>query len=83
MQESAEVSRQLATLDHVIEILEQLNLHDRMEVPRAVTATLVAHGLDDIGGLAPSELIPRVLDRRRLLRRRAATAGVRPGTRPN
>ena len=79
MASSTEAIRQLATLDQVVEILEQLNLHRRTDVPKAVTATLVAFGLEDAGGLAPSELIPRVLDKQRLLRRRAATARRNPG----
>ena len=80
MASSAEAIRHLATLDHVVEILEQLNLHDRVEVPKAVTATLVAFGLADTGGLTPTELIPRVLDKQRLLRRRVATVRVNLGS---
>ena len=66
-----------ATLDHVVEILEQLNMHDRVEVPKAVTATLVALGFEGTVGLSPSELLPRVLDKQRLFRRRAAAARVK------
>ncbi len=80
MTSSAEANRHLATLDHVVEILEQLNLHDRVEVPKAVTATLVALGLEGAVGLSPSELLPRVLDMQRLLRRRAAAARVKIAT---
>ena len=74
MASSAEANRHLATLDHVVEILEQLNLHDRVEVPKAITATLVVLGFEGAVGLSPSELLPRVLDKQRLLRRRAAAA---------
>ena len=77
MASSAEAIRHLATLDHVVEILEQLNLHDRVEVPKAITATLVALGFEGTVGLSPSELLPRVLDKQRLLRRRAAAARVK------
>ena len=80
MASSAEANRHLATLDHVVEILEQLNLHDRVEVPKAVTATLVALGIEGTIGLSPSELLPRVLDNQRLLRRRAAAARVKIAT---
>ena len=69
---SAEAVRDLATLDHVVEILEQLNMHHRVEVPKAVTATLAALGFEGAVGLSPSELLSRVLDKQRLLRRRAA-----------
>ena len=74
---SDEANRNLATLDHVAEILEQLNLHDRVEVPKAVTATLVALGFEGAVGLSPSKLLPRVLDKQRLLRRRAAAVRVK------
>ena len=77
MASTAEAIRHLATLDHVVEILEQLNMHDRVEVPKAVTATLVALGIEGTIGLSPSELLPRVLDNQRLLRRRAAAARVK------
>jgi hypothetical protein len=79
MRNSAEEIRQLATLDQVIEILEQLNLHERTDVPKAIIATLTAFGLEDIGDLAPSDLITRVLDEQRLRRRRAAAARVKLG----
>ena len=80
MASSAEAIRHLATLDHVVESLEQLNMHDRVEVPKAVTATLVALGFEGTVGLSPSELLPRVLDKQRLLRRRAAAARVKVAT---
>ena len=70
----------MATLDHVVEILEQLNLRDRVEVPKAITATLVALGFEGMVGLSPSDLLPRVLDKQRLLRRRAAAARAKIAT---
>lgn len=74
MQDGAEARRQLGELERVVEFLEQLNLLNRTFVPPKVIAILMAMGLETTVGLVPTMLLPRILDRQRLLRRRVASA---------
>ena len=74
MLDGAEARRQLGELERVVEFLEQLNLLNRTLVPPNVIAILAAMGLDTTVGLVPTMLLPRILDRQRLLRRRVASA---------
>jgi len=74
IQDGAEARRQLGELERVVEFLEQLNLLDRTLVPPSVIAILTAMGLEATVGLVPTTLLPRILDRQRLLRRRLAIA---------
>jgi hypothetical protein len=69
---SDEAQRQLRELERVVEYLERMNLRDVTAVPSDVTAILVAAGLTDMSDLRPSALLPRVLDRQQILRRRLA-----------
>ena len=71
-QDGAEARRQLGELQRVVEFLEQLNLLGRTFVPPNVIAILMAMGLEATVGLVPTTLLPRILDRQRLLRRRLA-----------
>lgn len=74
MLDGAEARRQLGELERVVEFLEQLNLLNRTLVPPNVIAILMAMGLDTTVGFVPTMLLPRILDRQRLLRRRVASA---------
>ena len=74
MLDGAEARRQLGELERVVEFLEQLNLLGRTFVPPNVIAILMAMGLETTVGLVPTTLLPRILDRQRLLRRRLAIA---------
>ena len=69
---SNEVQRQLRDLDRVVDYLERMNLRDLTAVPAEGTAILLAAGLTDLKDLEPSALLPRVLDRQQILRRRLA-----------
>jgi hypothetical protein len=70
--EGPQLLRQLNELDKVLDFLEEMNLRDQTEVPTKVTEILQASGLPDTRGLEPMSLIPRVLDRQQLLRRKLA-----------
>ena len=70
MVEAERLERLLVELERVIDYLERMNLDDRTRVPDAITEILVAAGLTDIENLAPSALLPRILDRQQTLRRR-------------
>jgi len=67
------LERQLGELDGVLDFLEQMNVRHRTEVPLHVTRMLEASGLTGTTGLDPIALMPRVLDRQRLLRRQLAS----------
>ncbi len=78
-----QLRRQLATLDEVISFLEEMNMRGQMDVPAEITAILTAAGVKDSLGLEPTALIPRVLDRRRLMQRRLTATGQARTTEPN
>ncbi len=50
----------LRRLDDILETLEQLNLHDKTELPDHVAEALVMLGIDSPHGIAIPQLIERV-----------------------
>jgi hypothetical protein len=68
----APLLEQLNGLDRVLDYLERMNLHARTNVSATATELLGASGLSDTRDLEPMALIPIVLDRQQLLRRRLA-----------
>jgi hypothetical protein len=68
----APLLEQLNGLDRVLDYLERMNLHARTHVSETATELLGASGLNDTRDLEPMALIPIVLDRQQLLRRRLA-----------
>jgi hypothetical protein len=68
----APLLEQLNGLDRVLDYLERMNIHARTNVSETATELLGASGLSDTRDLEPMALIPIVLDRQQLLRRRLA-----------
>jgi hypothetical protein len=50
----------LRRLDDILDELEQLNLHDRTELPHNIAESLVLLGVDDPFGIPIPQLIERV-----------------------
>jgi len=78
----------LRRLDDILETLEQLNLHDRTELPDAVAEALVLIGIETPHDIPIPQLIERVwamqqpylitivVERRRRRRRKPADVGI-------
>ena len=70
MLDQSQLNQQLHELDRLLEALEQLNLRNQTVLPNGITNRLQALGMVDFKGVAPSVLIPRVLDEQQRVRRR-------------
>jgi len=70
MLDQSQLNQQLHELDRLLEALEQLNLRNQTLLPNGITNRLQALGMVDVKGVAPSVLIPRVLDEQQRVRRR-------------
>ncbi len=67
------LDRQLLQLETVLEALERMNLRRETELPTGVIRLLHDLGIVDQDRQSPTELIPKIMDQQRLLRRRLAS----------
>ena len=88
MQNDQDRRTSLRRLDDILETLEQLNLHDRTELPDAVAEALILLGIESPHDIPIPQLIERVwamqqpylitivVERRRRRRRKVIDAGL-------